>query len=76
MLNARAGSSPGVVGENGEGEWESIPEARDRRRDVGDGGRSAIAAETESSNSVWVMLDREEESMVSINWIAPVKEDR
>jgi hypothetical protein len=35
-----------------------------------------MAAETESSNSAWVMFDNEEESMVSINWIAPVKEDR
>jgi hypothetical protein len=64
------------VGENGEGEV-SIPEARERdRSEVGEGGKSAIAAETQFSNSSWVMLDREEESMVSINWIAPDKEDR
>ena len=43
---------------------------------MGEGGRSAMAAETESSNSACVMLEREVESIVSINWIAPAKEDR
>jgi hypothetical protein len=45
-----------------------FPEAREgERSDVGDGGNSAIAADTESSNSTWVILDNEEESMVSMN---------
>jgi hypothetical protein len=81
IFSARAGSSPGVVGAKGDGElsdvpWCPWPWARERRAEVGEGGRSAMAAETESSNSAWVIFDREDESMVSINWIAPAKEER
>jgi hypothetical protein len=76
MLNARAGSSPGVAGEKGDGEVSIPAPANERRREVGDGGKSATALETASSNSSWVMLEREDESMVSMNWIAPAKEER
>lgn len=47
-----------------------------RREEVGEGGSSATAFETESSNSSCVMFDKADESIVSINWIAPARDER
>lgn len=72
IARALAGSSPGVAGAN-----VSIPSDNEvlRREEVGEGGKSATALDTQVSNSSWVILDNAEESIVSMNWIAPDKDD-
>ncbi len=52
-------------------EWcGSEGRAGEEVREVG-GGRARMASETKASNSSWVMLEREEASIDSINEMAP-----